>query len=128
MRRDGGKDVTISDIESGSECVDGHPLYLVAEGYAFCSLTLRGFDPLARGSLQLVERHYYYAWRFTPPALGGSWASSTIKGRNGERIEAWVWRRAQSKDEILAIIQADIDQYRANPLSEEQERARLMPV
>ena len=48
------------ELDSGSRCSGGHPLMLVAEGYAYCC-------PEAPLGIPTV----YYAWRLTPPATDG---------------------------------------------------------
>lgn len=101
------------ELDSGSRCSGGHPLMMVAEGYAIC------YDGV---------RLAWWAWRLTPPSVRG-WLLSTIRGRDGSQIAAWVYAlNHDTKAEALAAIQSDMDAHRALPFDEDAERARLMPV
>lgn len=100
------------EIDSGSVCFSGHPLILVAEGYALCS------DGPAT----------WFVWRLSPPAVAG-WLHAWIMGRDNNKVPAWASRgRFDSRSEALDFIQRDIEAHRHLPFDEERERARLMPV
>ncbi len=107
-------DLFETEIDSGSKCGAGHPILLVAEGYAMCR----------------SERGLSRAIRLTPPRTNlFHWYQFNIRSRTGERIPAWEWKPPGfTKAEVLAFIQADIDAHRNLPFDEEAERARLMPV
>ncbi len=101
-------------IDSGSRCELGHPLMLVAEGYAYCH------EPAT----------WWWPWRLTPPHASREqwWGTLDIVGRDGERIEAWFGPPFSSLASVLGYIQRDIDAHRELPFDEDRERARLMPV
>lgn len=111
------------ELDSGSRCSGGHPLMLVAEGYAYCC-------PEAPFGIPTV----YYAWRLTPPATdegleseahGCYWDICLLEdGKTAWMQNMWVG----SKERALAFILADIKAHRDLPFDEERERARLMPV
>ena len=110
------------ELDSGSRCSEGHPLMMVAEGYAICHGEGRA---ICDGSVRRV----WWAWRLTPPRVGELWRISTIRGRDELPITAWFHLMDQAfKAEALAVIQADMDAHRALPFDEDAERARLMPV
>lgn len=108
-------DLFDSEIDSGSKCFRGHPIWLVAEGYGICYGNLDG-GPLL-----------WSPWRMTPPRTLG-WSKGSIHGRDGQEIPAWFSWASDSKAETLAMIQQDMDAHRALPFDEEAERARLMLV
>ena len=101
-------------IDSGSRCESGHPLVLVAEGYAYCQGSVMGWWP----------------WRLTRPHTSRVrwWSADAIVGRDGERIVAWLGDHRSSLASVLDFIQRDIDAHRELPFDEDRERARLMPV
>lgn len=103
-------------LDSGSRCESGHPLMLVAEGYAYCSEE--------RISVS------WWPWRLTPPSpeLGHSWTNDLIRGRDGRPLTAWHGMAEHSLAAVLAFIQEDIEAHRGLPFNEDRERARLMPV
>ena len=115
-------DLFETEIDSGSKCKKGHALTLVAEGYAYCT------------SLDAVwQTPVWSAWRLTPPSedvWGLKWRPYDIFGRDGSLIQAWVQDGAdlRSREDCLALIQADIDAHRSLPFDEEAERARLVAV
>lgn len=108
-------DLMEEHIDSGSRCESGHPLVLVAEGYAYCS-----------------EEFWvsWWPWRLTPPRrdLGRSWTDDFIRGRDGRPLTAWHGMAEHSLAAVLAFIQEDIEAHRELPFDEDRERARLMPV
>lgn len=111
------------ELDSGTRCSGGHPLMLVAEGYAYCCAG----EPFGIPSV-------YYVWRLTPPATdegleseahGCYWDICLLEGGK----TAWMQNRwVSSKERALAFILADIKAHRDLPFDEERERARLMPV
>ena len=111
------------ELDSGSRCSGGHPLMLVAEGYAYCCAG----EPFGIPTV-------YYAWRLTPPATDEGlrledlccyWEISQLEGGKTAWMQnMWVG----SKERALAFILADIKAHRELPFDEERERARLMPV
>ncbi len=107
-------DLMEEHIDSGSRCNWGHPLMLVAEGYAYCHGSLRGWWP----------------YRLTPPHASEArwWGAIDIVGRDGERIEAWDGPARATLASVLEFIQKDINAHRQLPFDEDRERARLMPV
>ena len=103
------------EIDSGYECSQGHPLRLVAEGYAIC-----------RDETGL----YWWAWRMTPPPLAtctewGPYKTQRGGAPNGHR---WVSAACRSRERALDYIRRDIEAHRNLPLDEAAERQRLMPV
>jgi len=100
-----------AEVDSGSTCISGHHLMLVAEGYALCC----------------EDGVVWYPWKLSPPSAG-SWGMTYVRGRDSKHIRAWVGLLWLSKDEALAFIQQDIEAHRALPFDEAAERARLMPV
>lgn len=106
-------------LDSGSRCESGHPLVLVAEGYAYCSDGMEAASPVS-----------WWPWRLTPPRpdLGHSWTDDFIRGRDRRRLTAWRGKEAHSLAAVLAFIQEDIEAHRQLPHDEGRERARLMQV
>ena len=103
------------EIERGWLCAVGHPLRLVAEGYAICG------DP-SLGT--------WWPWKLTPP-LTEDWhpfLTSRNWGDPSAGESFWVSGVALSKEEALARILADIEAHRNLPFDEEAERARLVAV
>lgn len=101
------------EIDSGYECSNGHPLRLVAEGYALC-----------------YGDGFWYPWRMTPPSwpIDEGWSlCDTIRGgvTDGDR---WVAPGFRSRGEALDYIRRDIEAHRNLPFDEDAERSRLMPV
>ena len=100
------------EIDSGYECSNGHPLRLVAEGYALC----HGYS-------------LWWAWRMTPPRPPGhGWlVYSTTRGGapDGHR---WASPGFTLRDAALDYIRRDIEAHRNLPFDEAAERLRLMPV
>lgn len=86
-------------------------MMLVAEGYALCCNAISEWA----------------AWSFSRPR-GRGWGRSGIVGRDGLEIRAWVGVEHGTKEAAIAHIQRSIEIARRRPLSEEAERARLMPV
>ena len=108
-------DLFDTEIDGGSKCQMGHPLKLVAEGYAICSVTWGD----------------WYAIRLTPPRANlARWSEFNIVGRDGKMIPAWDgWVGGyRTKANVLAFIQEDIDAHRNLPFDEEAERARMVAV
>lgn len=108
-------DLFETELDSGSYCQVGHPLKLVAEGYAICSAVWGDCYPI----------------RLTPPRANLTrWAEFNIVGRDGKMIPAWDgWvPDGRTKASVLAFIQDDIDAHRNLPFDEEAERARLVAV
>lgn len=107
-------DLMEEHIDSGSRCALGHPLMLVAEGYAYCQGPAMAWWP----------------WRLTRPHTSRVrwWSADAIVGRDGERIVAWLGADHRSLKGVLEFIQEDIDAHRGLPFDEDRERARLMPV
>ncbi len=106
-------DLMEEHIASERTCDAGHPLMLVAEGYAYCQ----------------EEPTSWWPWRLTPPhASWEGWSKSTVYGRDGEPIEAWLGAEHFSLERVLKFVQEDIDAHRDLPFDEDRERARLMPV
>jgi len=112
------------ELDSGSKCSAGHPLMLVAEGYAYCCAEEPFGIPAG-----------YYAWRFTPPATdegleseahGCYWDVSQLE----DGKIAWVLdaRWVGNKERALAFILADIKAHRELPFDEEREQTKQMPV
>ena len=103
------------EIESGWLCAEGHPLRLVAEGYAICG------DP----SLEV-----WWPWKLTPPARGywHRYPTSRNWGDSSAEEIFWVSSVLFSKEEALDYIHADIEAHRNLPFDEEAERARLVAV
>lgn len=102
-------------VQEGLECSQGHPLRIVAEGYAICYA-----PPLC------------YAWRLTPPGNGEGyrirWNSALIL-RGGNFEEAWVTGPLFNRKTAIRVIKADIMLYANNDsFDEEAERERLIPV
>lgn len=107
----------MEEVDSGSKCEVGHPIWLVAEGYGLCVTVTPDI------------RTIWYPWRFSPPRTNKeAWGLFGIKGRNGESAEAWTGKAFYSKKEALDEIQADMAAHRALPFDEEAERARLVAV
>lgn len=78
-----------------ARCGNGHPLWVVTEGYAYCHATIG----------------YWFAWRFTQP-LSNHWRRFPLE----DGTEAWVQiGSATSKAEMLAFIEADIEAHREAP-------------
>lgn len=106
--------------DSGSRCESGHPLMLVAEGYAYCSSTdWCGWTNSG-----------WWPWRLSPPSPRAPlrWTEDFIRGRDGEPVRVWRGSMERSLAEALAFIQEDMDSHRGLPFDEDSERARLMPV
>lgn len=102
-------------VQEGLECNQGHPLRIVAEGYAICY-----GQPLC------------YAWRLTPPGVGEvyrrRWGSAFIL-RGGNREHAWVTDPLLNREMAIRMIKEDIMLYANNDsFDEEAERERLIPV
>lgn len=106
-------------LDSGSRCESGHPLMLVAEGYAYCS-----------DGMEAANSVSWWPWRLTPPhrELGHSWTNDVIRGRDRRPLTAWIGEEAHSLAAVLAFIQEDIEAHRQLPHDEGRERARLMRV
>ena len=112
------------DIDSGSKCADGHPIWLVAEGYGLCH----------------EDEALWWAWRMTPPRTTSAvtklevygeeaaWFRYGIIMRDGSLEDRWCEGWWDTKQEALDFIQRDMDAHRALPFDEALERSRLMPV
>ena len=114
-------DLMDEHIDSGSRCDAGHPLMLVAEGYAYCS------DEDGRRP----SRPGWWPWRLAPPSPARAplqWTGDLIRGRDGEPVQVWRGPMERSLAEALAFIQEDMDSHRGLPYDEDRERARLRPV
>lgn len=103
-------DETEGMTDSGARCSIGHPLWLVAEGYALCH----------------SDRLLWYAWSLTPRI---QWNKAYItRAATGQAI-AWVYPYPfGSKAKAIAVIQYDMNEIRDLSFNETRERARLMPV
>ena len=86
-------------IESGRTCPEGHPIWMVAEGYGICQLN----NAFSRWD------KWWTPWRLTPEDM----VCLPFAG---------------SKEEVLACIQDDMVAYRELPYDEDRERARLVAV
>lgn len=100
------------EIDSGYECIFGHPLRLVAEGYALCH-----------------DNWSAWAWRMTPPLLMNDGWMRCATTRGGIPDEhRWISNQFSSREAALNYIRRDIEAYRNLPFDEEAERQRLTPV
>lgn len=105
------------EIDSGYECFVGHPLRLVAEGYALCT-----------GDCM------WWAWRMTPPSSPRWYGRGVYWGvyptRRGGVSDGcrWISPPFHSRERALDYIRRDIEAHRNLPIDEEAERQRLMPV
>lgn len=94
------------EIQYGNaQCSQGHPLWLVAEGYARC------FGP---DTWNFRDGHF--AWRFTEPTYNVFDGEGNPAGQGWQHhglsddTEAWVTAKSwRTIDECLAFVQADID-------------------
>lgn len=87
------------EIQYGNaRCNQGHPLWLVAEGYAYC------YEPnyMGRGP-------QWWPWRLAKPRGGPWWHEEELE----DGTPAWVIGGLYSKAEVLALIQGDMDAHRA---------------
>jgi len=108
-------DLFEEEIESGWLCAVGHPLRLVAEGYAVCG-----------GS----DLEMWWPWKLTPPRTGG-WhlLPASRNWDDPSAVESfWVSDVVFNKDEAIDFIRADIEAHRNLPFDEAAERARLVAV
>lgn len=79
-----------------ARCQQGHPLWLVSEGYAYCVA-------------QVYSMQRFSGWRLTPPPKPrkeGQWSIYPLH----DGTKAWVTGRDyETLDEVLVIIQDDMD-------------------
>ena len=100
------------EIDSGYSCIFGHPLRLVAEGYALCH-----------------EDGFWWAWRMTPPPPPGyGWGICPTRRGGVSDEHRWISPQFLSRAAALDYIRRDIEAHRNLPFDEEAERQRLMPV
>lgn len=103
------------EIDSDYKCAVGHPLRLVAEGYAIC---------------HAVPLGWWWAWRMTPPPpqTKGDWGP--LQTRRGGVVDGYRWISPQfpSREEAIDYIRRDIEAHRNLPFDEAAERSRLMPI
>lgn len=73
-----------------ARCLTGHPLWLVSEGYAYCTFLSGGFS----------------AWKFSHPHQIGSWGMFELE----DGTSAWLANPVfETLDDTLAFIQRDMD-------------------
>jgi len=79
-----------------ARCGQGHPLWLVAEGYAYCY-----------GALYGVKSLLYWPWRFTAPIelTFGEWRSSVLE----DRTPVFVGKGREHLGDVLAFIERDME-------------------
>ena len=127
------------EIDSGSRCIAGHVIKLVAEGYGYCVEDYsdsRFYSDKFRENIAYYPDLYrpeFYTWRFSPPLTDAGIESVTGCGWDERALEngqvAWVQSGySYAKGDILAAIRADMEAHRNCSFDEEAERARLMPV
>jgi len=96
----------------GPQCKAGHPIEIIHEGYGICHDT---------------DYDEWWPWAFSLPSSTG-WAGSSIIGKTGDPIMAWVGPCSKTKQGAIGEIAASMNSYRSLPFDEDYERARLMPV
>lgn len=103
----------------GAKCLSRHPLEIVNEGFGLCN------------SANSEEGRGWAIWSWAPCFEAGFWEAAII-GADGNEIPAWVRDMGDrswggfTREEALAVIESICN--RRTPLTEEEERARLMPV
>lgn len=81
-----------------ARCCQGHPLWLVAEGYGYC---------YGRGSYGMG----YWAWRLAPPVKG--WWNET---HLWDGSTAWQMEARRTLQGVLKDIEDDIRAHRSQPV------------
>jgi len=81
-----------------ARCNQGHPLWLVAEGYAYCY------------SVGYAEQTLYWPWRFTAPIepTFGQWRPSTLK----DGTPVFVGQGRGHLGDVLRFIERDMEDER----------------
>ncbi len=81
-------------------CQQGHPLWLVSEGYAYC---------VAFTASEVYEDRFS-AWRLTPPPDTGAFGIQWVPYPLYDGSKAWVtWVDYETLDDALEVIQTDMD-------------------
>lgn len=86
--------LSIDRTAFGAKCCNGHPLYLISEGYAYC---------IAPRWSEYDIKETYSLWKLSKPELDiTSWNGAWIYARDGKsKIDAWVYDTPKDNGDVL---------------------------